>query len=68
MLPRNGWFPAQEDVSGLSKVGDTQVYIRGGLNTTSAIPVLPFRVFNEPEINVLTLTAKLPENMLEAGK
>lgn len=68
MLPRNGWFPAKEDVSGLSKVGDTQVYISGGLDTTSAIPILPFRVFNEPEINVLTLTAKLPENMLEAGK
>ena len=68
MLPRNGWFPASEDVSGLSKVGDSQVYISGGLSTTSAIPVLPFRVFNEPEIGVLTLTAKLPENMLEAGK
>ncbi len=68
MLPRNGWFPASEDVSGLSKVSETQVFISNGLSTTSAIPVLPFRVFNEPEINVLTLTAKLPENMLEAGK
>lgn len=68
MLPRNGWFPASEDVSGLSKVSETQVFITNGLSTTSVIPVLPFRVFNDPEINVLTLTAKLPENMLEAGK
>lgn len=66
MLPRNGWFPAQEDVSGLSKIGESQVFISGGLSTTSAIPVLPFRAFNDPEINVLTLTAKLPENMLTA--
>ena len=68
MLPRNGWFPEQEDVSGLSQVGETQVYITGGLSTTNSIPVLPFRLFNQPEMTVVTLTATLPENMLEAAK
>lgn len=66
MLPRNGWFPAQEDMSGLSKVSESQVYISGGLHTTSAIPVLPFRLFNGPEIGLLTFTSKLPESILGA--
>lgn len=65
MLPNYGWFPDKEDVSGLSKIGESQVYITGGLSTTSSVPVLPFRAFNDPEISVLTLTAKLPSNMLE---
>ena len=67
MLPRYGWFPDQEDVSGLSQIGETQVYITGGLSTTSAIPVLPFRLFNQPELTTITLTATLPENMLNAA-
>lgn len=67
MLPRYGWFPAKEDVNGLSKVGESQVYITGGLSTTSSIPLLPFRMLNDPEISVLKLTAKLPENMLDAN-
>ena len=65
LLPRGGWFPNQEDVSGLSAVGESQIFITNGLSNTSAIPVLPFRVFNDPEIAVLKLTAKLPDNMLE---
>lgn len=65
MLPRYGWFPEKEDVSGLSNVGESQVYITRGLSTTSAVPVLPFRLLNSPEVSVLTLTAKLPDNMLE---
>ncbi len=65
LLPRDGWFPAQEDVCGLSSIGESQVFITNGLSDTDAIPVLPFRVFNDPEISVLKLTAKLPDNMLE---
>ena len=66
-LPRGGWFPAQEDVSGLSTVGESQVYITKGLSTSGSVPLMPFRLFNSPEISVLTLTSTLPENMLEAG-
>lgn len=65
MLPNYGWFPDQEDVNGLSKVGESQIYITGGLSTTSSVPVLPFRLFNDPEVSVLKLTAKLPDNMLD---
>lgn len=64
MLPRYGWFPEDEDVEGLSQIGESQVFISRGLSTTASIPLLPFRVFNDPEISVLTLTAKLPDNML----
>lgn len=64
MLDRYGWFPEDEDVEGLSQVGESQVYISRGLSTTSSIPLLPFRVFNDPQITKLTLTAKLPDNML----
>ena len=67
MLPRGGWFPDKEDVSGLSSVGESQIFITNGLSSTASIPLLPFRVFNDPEISVLKLTAKLPDNMLEAN-
>jgi len=65
MLPRYGWFPDQADVKGLSQIGESQLYITGGLSTTSSAPVLPFRLFNNPEVSVLNLTAKLPDNMLD---
>lgn len=66
MLPRNGWFPDQEDAYGLSTIGESQVYITGGLSVNSQTPFMPFRLFNQPQLSVLTLTATLPENMLSA--
>lgn len=66
-MERGGWFPDQEDVAGLSTVGETQMYITRGLSTNGSTPLLPFRLFNEPEVSVLTLTSTLPENMLEAA-
>ncbi|MBE5808481.1 MAG: metallophosphoesterase [Clostridiales bacterium] len=67
MLPRSGWFPAQTRAQGLSSVGVSQVYITGGLSTNADVRVMPFRLGNSPQISLLTLTATLPENMLEAG-
>ncbi len=66
MMARNGWFPAQQDVQGLSAEGESQIYITGGLSTNSALSVMPFRLLNQPEMTVLTLTATLPESMLSA--
>jgi len=66
MMARNGWFPAQEDVRGLSASGESQIYITGGMSVNSATPVMAFRLFNQPEISVLNLTATLPESMLSA--
>ena len=67
MLPRSGWFPAKEDVNGLSKLSESQVYLTGGLSTNSDLPLMFFRMFNDPEITVITLTAKLQDNMLESA-
>ena len=66
-LPRGGWFPEQSQICGLSSVDETQMYITGGLSNNSSLPLMPFRLFNGPQISVLTLTSTLPENMLEAG-
>lgn len=67
-LPRGGWFPDQQRVSGLSEVGETQIYITRGLSTSGSVPLMPFRLFNSPEISVVTLTSTLPENMLDVGR
>ena len=65
LLPRGGWFPSSEDTRGASVIGDCQVYITGGLSTTSSVAVFPFRLFNPPEVSVLTLTAKLQDNLFQ---
>ena len=66
-LPRSGWLPGDAAITGLSSVGDTQIYLTSGLSVNDAVPLMPFRMFNSPQISVITLTATLPENMLEAG-
>lgn len=65
-LPRGGWFPEPSKICGLSNVDETQMYITGGLGVNGAVKLMPFRLFNSPQISVLTLTSTLPENMLEA--
>ena len=67
-LERGGWLPEQTLINGLSSVDDTQIYITGGLSNNGAVRLMPFRLFNGPEISLLTLTSTLPENMLEAGR
>ena len=64
---RGGWLPEQSLINGLSSVDDTQIFVTGGLSYNGAVKLMPFRLFNGPEISVLTLTSTLPENMLEAG-
>ena len=66
-LPRGGWFPEQSRICGLSSVDETQMYITGGMSNNGSVPLMPFRLFNGPQISLLTLTSTLPENMLEAG-
>lgn len=61
---RHGWFPAQEDVQGLSSVSGTQVYISAGLSTSGSAPLMAFRFLNRPQISIIELTATLPQNML----
>jgi len=51
-----GLFPDQNDVKGLSYFGTTPQYISAGLGSSDVIPFLDFRLFNTPEINLITLT------------
>ena len=63
--PRYGWFPAQNRVSGLSAIGETQMYISAGLSTCSDTPLMRFRLLNRPQISLISLTATLPMSMIE---
>lgn len=50
----DGFFPDQNYVSGLATGNGLQQYISRGLGASN----LPFRLFNTPEINLLTLKSK----------
>jgi predicted MPP superfamily phosphohydrolase len=52
-----GFFPPQDRVSGLKDWGQFQQNISRGLGANSSIRLLKFRLFNPPEINLITLTA-----------
>lgn len=51
---RGVWFPNQADVSGLAEHSDVQQYISRGLGSS----IVPFRLFNTPEINLIILRTK----------
>lgn len=54
----NSFFPPQDRVKGLWEYKQTKQYVSSGLGTSDAIPFLKFRLFNPPEINLLTLRSK----------
>lgn len=51
----NGYFPKQSEVKGLNLILNMQQYISAGLGSSGSISFLDFRLFNTPEINVITL-------------
>jgi hypothetical protein len=51
-----GFFPAEDEVSGLKDWGPFQQYISRGLGASGSISWLNVRLFNTPEINLITLT------------
>lgn len=51
----NGLFPPRDRVKGLWEYKNTKQYVSTGLGSSDAISFLKFRLFNPPEINVLTL-------------
>ncbi|WP_078553434.1 metallophosphoesterase [Bacillus alkalicellulosilyticus] len=52
---RSGLFPPRDRVKGLWEYKGIQQYVSAGLGSSDAIPLLKFRVFNPPEINLITL-------------
>ncbi|OKL36582.1 metallophosphoesterase [Domibacillus mangrovi] len=51
----NSFFPPQDRVKGLWEYKQTKQYVSTGLGSSDFISILKFRLFNPPEINVLTL-------------
>lgn len=51
----NGFFPDNRYISGLYVGKASQQYISRGLGSTGIIPLLKFRLFNTPEVNLITL-------------
>ncbi len=54
-LPWFGLFPPQDLVSGLFIGNGIQQYVSRGLGASRRIPFLAFRLFDTPEINLITL-------------
>jgi hypothetical protein len=57
-VPGLGWFPEDQQVTGLSRVSTITQYISPGLGSSCHYPWQPGRLFNPPAITVLTLTGK----------
>lgn len=53
---RSGFFPPQDRVKGLWEYYNTKHYVSTGLGSSNAVSFLNFRLFNSPEINVITFT------------
>lgn len=64
-LDRYGWFPPQDVAGGLRQIEETQLFTSRGLSTCGDTPVMAFRLMNNPEVTVLTITATLPSSMLD---
>lgn len=54
----HSFFPPQDRVKGLWEYDQTKQYVSAGLGTSDALPLLKFRLFNPPEINVITLKSR----------
>lgn len=52
---KSGLFPPQNRVKGLWEYKGFKQYVSAGLGSSDAISFLKFRLFNTPEINLLTL-------------
>ncbi len=57
----NGWFPDETIVSGYHYTGSNRSlqYISGGLGTSGTNPLPGFRLFNTPEMTLITFTSIL---------
>ena len=55
---RNGFFPPQDRVKGLWEYKGIKQYVSTGLGSSDTLPFMKFRMFNTPELNVITFTSK----------
>lgn len=60
----DGWFPAERDVEGYHHTGALLQYISGGLGTSAKAPLPDFRLFNTPEVTLITFTSQMDDGVL----
>lgn len=58
-VPDYGWFPEDTLITGFDYVNGIPQYISSGLAASAYYPWQPFRLFNQPEIAYVTLTARM---------
>lgn len=58
-LGKDGWFPPDDAVTGISFYLGIPQYISPGLGASAAIGLPRFRLMNTPAVTVLTLTTKM---------
>ena len=63
----DGFFPDPHAVLGYRYVGNIVEYISGGLSTSALAPLPAFRLFNTPEMTLITLTATMDDDVLPDG-
>lgn len=54
-INKAAYFPSQDRVSGLTEVGGIRQYVTRGLGAGGTYEFMRFRLFNRPEINLITL-------------
>lgn len=54
-VPKDSLFPNQDMVKGLYFYGRVNQYVSTGLGSSGRIPLLKFRLFNTPNIDIITL-------------
>lgn len=58
-VPDLGWFPEDRLIAGLDYISGVAQYISTGLSASGYYPCQPFRLFNQPEIAYITLSASM---------
>ena len=58
-VPEYGWFPDDSLILGLDYLNGITQYTTSGLAASDYYPWQPFRLFNQPEIAYVTLSARM---------
>ena len=64
LYDNHGWFPDQRDVQGVKSLGFSTQYTTAGLGVTDKVLLPKFRLMNSPQISLLTLTAKISNDLV----
>lgn len=60
----DGWFPKAQALQGYHYVSSFLQYISGGLHVLTQSPLPAFRLFNTPEMTLITFTSLMDEDVL----